>query len=137
MTPGEVDEAHAELDRARQALDAARLLLDAASTEGAAGRLYYAAFHATRAALLVRGLSAKTHSGQIGLFVETYGATPLLGRLLAVRARADYEVGQSVVTLQMIQGHVEDVERLLARCADIVERAAAPGPDEPDPPPDR
>lgn len=137
MTPGEIEEAQAELRRAQRALAEARLLLDAGSLEGAASRLYYSAFHASRAALHVRGLSARTHSGQIALFTETYGPAPLLGRLLDLRARADYELGGSIGEPEAIEQPVAEVEGFLARCTDIVERAAAGGADEPDPPADR
>jgi hypothetical protein len=137
VTPGEIEEAQAELRRAERALAEARLLLGAGSLEGAASRLYYSAFHATRAALLVRGISAKTHSGQIARFTETYGPDPLLGRLLDLRARADYEIGESLLASGTIEQHITDVEQLLARCRETVEQAAADGADEPDPPPDR
>ncbi|MFL5798627.1 MAG: HEPN domain-containing protein [Actinomycetota bacterium] len=137
MTPGQIEEARAELRRAEQALAEAKLLFGAASLEGAASRLYYSAFHATRAALLVRGLSAKTHSGQIALFTDTYGAVPLLGRLLDLRARADYELGESIIARETVEQHVADAERFLTRCTEAVERAAAGGADEPDPPADR
>jgi hypothetical protein len=60
-----------------------------------------------------------------------------LGRLFDLRARADYELGETLLTLEAIDEHLDEVERLLGRCADIVERAASRGPDEPDPPADR
>jgi uncharacterized protein len=137
VTPGQIEEAQGELRRAEQALAEAKLLLDAASLEGAASRLYYSAFHATRAALLVRGLSAKTHSGQIALFTDTYGPVPLLGRLLDLRARADYELGESIIAHETVEQHLADAERFLTRCTEAVERAEAGGADEPDPPADR
>lgn len=136
MTPGQAEEARAELRRAERALKEAGLLLDADSLEGAASRLYYAAFHATRAALVVRGRSAKTHSGQISMFTEIYGAAPVLGRLLDLRARADYEFGDFPVTRERIREYVTDAEAFLHRCAEIVSEAADRGADEPDPPPD-
>jgi uncharacterized protein (UPF0332 family) len=137
VTPGQIEEAQVELHRAEQALAEARLLLEAASLEGSASRLYYSVFHATRAALLVGGLSAKAHSGQIALFTDTYGPAPLLGRLLDLRARADYEFGESIIARETIEQHLPDAERFLARCTKTVEPAAASGPDEPDPPADR
>lgn len=82
-------------------------------------------------------MSAKTHAGQIALFTETYGPAPLLGRLLALRARADYELGESMLAPETIDRHLEEVERFAARCTEIVQKAAATGADEPDPPADR
>lgn len=136
MTPGQAEEARAELDRAERALAEARLLLEADSLEGAASRLYYAAFHATRAALLVLGLSSKTHSGQISMFTENYGDAPILGRLLDLRTRADYEFGEFPVTRAGLSEHLADAEAFLHRCTKIVSDAVTKEPDEPDPPPD-
>lgn len=135
MTPGQAEEARAELGRAERALEEARLLLDVDSVEGAASRLYYAAFHATRAALVVLGRSSKTHSGQISMFTENYGDAPVLGRLLD-RTRADYEFGEFPVTSAGLREHLADAEAFLDRCAEIVSEAVDRGPDEPDPPPD-
>ena len=137
MTPGQIEEAEAELGRAGRALAEARLLLDAESLEGAASRLYYAAFHATRAALLVRGAFSKTHSGQIALFTEMFGSAPLLGRLLELRAQADYELGESMLAPETIHRNLSEVEGFLVRCTEIVAEAAARGANEPDPPADR
>ncbi len=136
MTPGQIDDATNELRRAQQALREARLLIDADSLEGAVSRLYYAVFHATRAALVVAGRSARTHSGQVSMFTETYGAAPVLGRLLELRARADYGFGELSATRGTILEHVGEAEELVRRCADIVAEAADRGADEPDPPAD-
>lgn len=136
MTPGQLEEAQAELHRAKRALEEARLLLGADSLEGAASRLYYAVFHAARAALVIGGRSSKTHSGQISLFVDTYGAAPVLGRLLELRARADYELGTFPESHERIAEDVVDAEAFLQRCADIVDEAATRGADDADPPPD-
>jgi uncharacterized protein (UPF0332 family) len=136
VTPGQAEEARSELDRAKRALEEARVLLVADSLEGAASRLYYAAFHATRAALIVRGRSTKTHSGQISMFTEVYGTAPILGRLLDLRARADYGFGELPITREGMGEYIIEAEAFLGRCGDIVADAAERGADEPDPPPD-
>jgi uncharacterized protein (UPF0332 family) len=136
VTPGQAEEADAELRRAEEALRAARLLLGADAPESAASRLYYAVFHATRAALLVRGRSSKTHSGQITLFTETFGEAPVLGSLLRLRAQADYELGDFSASRVTIERHAADAEAFVERCGQIVAEAVSRGPDEPDPPAD-
>lgn len=136
MTPGQLEEAEAELSRASGALGEARLLLGADAMEGAVSRLYYAVFHAARAALLVRGLSSKTHSGQIRLFIQTFGDAPVLGRMLELRGRADYELGDFVATREAIERELGEAEAFLERCGAIIAEATARGPDEPDPPAD-
>lgn len=72
------------------ALDSAIVLLERGDRSGTANRLYYAVFHATRAALATRSRHAKTHSGQIAVFREAFGPEPLLDELLEVRGYADY-----------------------------------------------
>ena len=78
-----------ELDSADQALRAASVLRDGALLRDAVSRLYYAVFHAARAALLVDGRHAKTHSGQLTLFTTTFGPAPTARSLLELRIEAD------------------------------------------------
>ncbi len=80
MTDGEAELAAREMRLSQQALGVARLALERDALEDAASRLYYAVFHAARAALIVRALRSKTHAGLIELFVSTFGAAPVLGR---------------------------------------------------------
>lgn len=134
MTPGEQEWAAVELGVADEALQAASMLLDQRLLRDAASRLHYAVFHAGRAALAVRGVHAKTHSGQITQFIEIFGPAPLLGKLLNLRARADYsrkpfeERGEDLAPL------LGEASAFLARCREVV--ASAGEPDEPDDPPD-
>lgn len=135
MTPGQGDRAAEELRLADQALRAARLLFDAGAREDGASRLYYAVFHAAGAALAVRGRYARTHSGQITLFHELYGPTPLLGQLFKLRAYADYTT-EFKATMEELAGLVDEATTFVERCRAVVVEALAAGPDEADPPPD-
>lgn len=137
MTPGEAELAEAELRRARRALEDARSLIATGGAESAASRLYYAAFHATRAALTVRGLHSKTHSGQIALFTETFGAIPILGKLLRLRTEADYALGESRLSVGDLRDVLQDTESFVERCASLASEVIDRGPDEPDPAPDQ
>jgi uncharacterized protein (UPF0332 family) len=136
MTPGQGDLAAAELRRSEQALGDARMLLGAGARESAASRLYYAAFHAARATLTVRGKYAKTHSGQITLFQATFGPAPLLSHLLELRASADYGKEPFTTPTETIARALDETSTFVARCRLIVDGAQATGADEPDPPPD-
>lgn len=80
----------------------AHLLLEAGEADGAAGRAYYAMFHAARAALELVDpdlLNAKTHSTIIRRFgqhvVKVGLLDPALGRMLSeaegLRITADYD----------------------------------------------
>jgi uncharacterized protein (UPF0332 family) len=135
VSPGAIQGAHEELARARGSLREARTLLESQLLDGAVSRLYYAALHATRAALAVRGLYAKTHSGNAKLFRGTFGPHPILERVLQLRADADYGAGvtESADNLSAITA---DVVKLVSYCETVVAEAEARGPDEPDPPPD-
>jgi len=86
--------------KAEARLGAARELLVGHRYEDAISRCYYAAFHAATAALLVRGIEAKTHGGLRALFalhlVQTGLVARPVGRSLEVlydnRRRSDDEV---------------------------------------------
>jgi uncharacterized protein (UPF0332 family) len=136
VTPGEAKLAKRELELADEALGEASLLLDANAARGAMSRLYYATFHAARAALAVRGVYAKTHSGQISVFGKTFGPATITARLLELRAQADYgreELTESPDELRVL---VEEAREFVARCREIVAEALSRGADEPDPLPD-
>jgi len=136
VTPGEAEVARRELELAAEALRAAGVLVEIGSLESATSRLYYATFHAARAALATRGFYARTHSGQITLFDRTFGDEPLLGRLLDLRIRADYGRDESATSAETLAALVATAESFVERCRGIVAEALARGPDEPDPPPD-
>lgn len=135
MTPGEGERAQVELEAARQAVRAARVLIDASGLRDAVSRLYYSVFHATRAALLVRGLHAKTHSGQITTYEQTFGKDPLLGQLFRLRGEADYGFEFDIASDEVVE-IAERVEAFIASCDEIVAKHIAEGPDAPDPAPD-
>lgn len=137
MTPSEGDRAASELSTAEQVASEAALLLGAGMLEGAVSRLYYAAFHAARAALSSRGRSAKTHSGLISQFTSVFGPAPVMGRLFDLRNRADYgeePFRLGAATPETIFAEAAD---FLERCRKLVADRIAQGADEPDPPPDR
>jgi len=136
MTPGQAESAAQELAVAEEALEEGRLLLEAAHRSGAASRLYYAAFHAARSALRVRGLNSKTHSGLIFLFEETFGPRPVLRVLFEMRTLADYTEEPIQVSQTELESKLNDTREFLSFCRGIVEQALAQGPDESDPPPD-
>lgn len=136
MTPGQADLARGELRSAEEALDIGRVALERGALRDATSRLYYAAFHAARAALTVKGIHAKTHSGLTSLFAETYGAAPILSTLLERRGEADYSFQEFSWSSEQVERAATDAEAFLERCRRIVDEALEAGPDEPDPPPD-
>lgn len=81
------DAVRAELDQAERSLRSSKVLLDDGDTSGSINRLYYALYHAAKAALIAQGVDIpKTHSGLIAAFgaslVKTGKIDALLGKLL-------------------------------------------------------
>jgi len=68
----------ARLTKATQKLAAARADLEAGRYDDAASRAYYAMFHAARAVLAARGLTAKTHAGLGAVFAEQFVRTGVI-----------------------------------------------------------
>lgn len=136
MTPGQAERAEGELRAAREALEVGRIALERNLLRDATSRLYYAAFHAARAALVVRGLHVKTHSGLTSLFAETYGSAAILSTLLQRRGEADYSFEEFAWPREAVGRAADDAEGFVERCERIVREALEEGPDEPDPPPD-
>lgn len=136
MTSGENDRAATELEIATNSLREASALLDLGLLMGAVSRLYYAVFHAGRAALIACDRHAKTHSGQTTLFNATFGPTPLLGRLLELRIDADYRPEQFDETEPAVCALLDEAAKFVERCRGLVATEVASGVDDPDPPPD-
>jgi uncharacterized protein (UPF0332 family) len=88
------------LKNAEERLEAAKALKDAEKYNDAISRVYYAFFDATKAALISRGFSAKTHHGLIVLFEKNFiktgeikqGVGRWLRRAKEAREEADYEI---------------------------------------------
>ncbi|MBI4527370.1 MAG: HEPN domain-containing protein [Deltaproteobacteria bacterium] len=91
--------AHYRMNRAGETFEDGLLLLKQGSPNGAIGRFYYAAFHAARALLAVKGLDAPRHTGVIKLFsqhfVKTGAVSPetakVLSRSFEKRLDSEYE----------------------------------------------
>ncbi|OGV78228.1 MAG: hypothetical protein A3K19_04735 [Lentisphaerae bacterium RIFOXYB12_FULL_65_16] len=79
------DNTRDEVRRGDEALRAARVLLEAGLFNDAVSRAYYAAFHWASAALMSRGVEAKTHRGTIQMFGLHFVKTRVLPREEAAR----------------------------------------------------
>lgn len=118
-------EAGALMARARQFLDSADLLLTHGDGASSVSRAYYAMFLAAEAALLTRGVTARSHRGIIGAFGEHFVKTGLAGKFdgrSLVRAHeqrlvADYDAAVPV--------SAADAAALLETARSFVERVAA------------
>jgi uncharacterized protein (UPF0332 family) len=122
---------------ANDAFRAAVALVELALYRDAVSRLYYAVFHAARAALICHGLQAKTHSGQLNRFAVTFGPAPVVARLLELRIDADYRSDELPANEATVRDLIQGAAAFVERCRDIVDARIAVGVDEPDPPADR
>jgi len=112
------------------------MLIEAGDLMGGTNRLYYAAFHAARAAVGLKGVYSKTHSGLIGLYAQTFGPAPLLQELFELRQLADYSRQPVKISPQDLDAKILETDVFVRRCSQWVNDALVKGPDEPDPPPD-
>jgi len=87
------------MERAREDLVAGANALNSGDFRVCANRVYYAVFHASRAALILKGLDFKKHSAVIAHFRMEYIKTgvfgadlsKILGKAFEIRTEADYE----------------------------------------------
>lgn len=114
--------AHEEWERAQHTLQAAKVLATQKMWEDATSRAYYAAFHATQAILLTKGLQAKSHQGTIHLFIQEFVKTGViepaysqsLARTAKYREEADYRHNM-VFTKDQVDQSIREVEQFLQR----------------------
>lgn len=117
-----------QVDKAAEKLRAARTLLASGHWDDAISRAYYAVFHAASAALLFRGVTAKTHEGlktlfslhliRTGLVEKEYGET--IRELKDDRENGDYDVFTSFGR-EDAEKAVQDAERFLSRIEVLLE----------------
>jgi len=128
MTDGNmIENAVAETRRGDEALEAARHLLAAEFFNDSISRAYYAAYHWSRALLLLRGLEPKTHRGviqMIGLHYVKEGllsdeAAGLLAHLETYRELSDYTSAADFTEMEA-RAEIERAEKFIAACRLII-----------------
>jgi len=109
---------NAELNRGDESLRSANVLVRESLCLDAMSRCYYAVLHYTRAMLLLRNISPKSHHGAFLLFsqhfVKTGDIPQEFGKILArqqkLREEADYSTEASFST-DDVAAALEDVEK--------------------------
>jgi hypothetical protein len=119
----------ASLNRANEALRAARLLLRGGELRDAVSRAYYAMFHAARAALHQKGVTAKTHKGiqlmfdthivKEGLLSREYGE--MFRTAFNLRQRCDYEV-YAEPNRSETEGAVTSAEKFIKKIEELLKQ---------------
>lgn len=117
------------LEQAKERIESAEALLKINNYRDAMSRAYYAFFDATSAALLTKGLVAKTHHGLVILFekyfVKTEQVSVKIGRWLVkakqAREEADYEREKEIsresveAAIESAKEFVEQIEKLIKK----------------------
>jgi uncharacterized protein (UPF0332 family) len=110
-----MSEVQERLQSARQRLEAARVLLQNEFQPDAMSRLYFGVLESSRALLLLRDLSPKTHKGigmKLGKHFREEGDVGLLTKLRQNREEADYRLQEP---------SVEETKKCLERAKKFVE----------------
>jgi hypothetical protein len=118
----------ASLERAEKALKSAKLLEENGELEDAASRAYYAMFHAARALLFSKGVSARTHRGTISLFGEKIVKQGILNEEFAdmlrkafdLRQKSDYEL-YSELDAELVKETIKNAEKFIQKVKRLVE----------------
>jgi len=117
----------ASLGRAEKALRSARLLEENGELEDAVSRAYYAMFHAARALLFGKGVSAKTHKGVISLFGEkivkqgimSEEYADILRKAFDLRQKSDYEI-YAETSVELVEEVIKNAEQFIERVKELV-----------------
>ena len=112
--------------KAKEKLHSAEILLEADKYEDAVSRIYYAFFEIALAALLTKGIIAKTHHGVITLFSKYFvktGKVPIevskwMEKARRAREEADYEIMYKEFDKETVKRKLETAGRFV----EIVEK---------------
>lgn len=118
--------AKASLERAEKALKSAKLLQENGELEDAASRAYYAMFHAARAILFNKGISAKTHRGTISIFGEKIVKQRILSEEYAdmlrkafdLRQKSDYEL-YTELNAETVKEAIKNAEKFIKKAKEL------------------
>jgi len=118
--------AKASLERAEKALRSAKLLEENGELEDAASRAYYAMFHAARAILFSKGVTARTHRGTISLFGEKIVKQGILSNEYAdmlrkafdLRQKSDYELYTELNT-EAVKEAIKNAEKFVKKVKEL------------------
>jgi len=122
------DEIELLIEKAKKRLNAAYHLLADGFYEDAVSRAYYSMYFATKALLLKRNITVRTHRGllsKFGLeFVDEGVVEKYYGRALRIaeelREEADYSISRDILK-EEAEAIVEDAERFLERIKRAIE----------------
>jgi hypothetical protein len=118
----------ASLQRAEKALKSAKLLEENGQLEDAASRAYYAMFHAARALLFSKGVTARTHRGTISLFGEKIVKqgilhaefADMLRKAFDLRQKSDYEL-YTELNAELVKETIRNAGKLTEKVKELIE----------------
>jgi len=117
----------ASLERAEKALKSAKLLEENGELEDAVSRAYYTIFHAARALLFSKGVTAKTHRGTISLFSEKIvrqGILPekyadMFRKAFDLRQKSDYEI-YAKLNMELVREVIENAKDFTEKVKELI-----------------
>lgn len=115
------------LEQAEQCLATAKLTCEAGDLKASANRSYYCIFHCMRAALALKRLDSKKHSGVISIFRREFvktGVFPsrfsdMIGNAFELRGSSDYD-DFYIASQADILKQIEDAEDFLGATRDYL-----------------
>jgi len=128
MTMGPTDDSvQKHLQKAEELLADARLLIERDRRRSAADRAYYAMFAAAQAALLQKGITAKTHKGLKSQFSREFVKTGIVDRALIRHLEETFDARQAsayeaefLLSRDVIQRYLEQAEAFIDRVKELV-----------------
>lgn len=115
-----------ELRRAVEELRVAKVLYENDFYYKSVASAYYTIYHATKAALLLKGVAPQTHEGVERMFSLYYIKTKeievsigkIIGRLMKMREEADY-YPETIFTSEEASKAIKDAERFLKKIKNL------------------
>jgi uncharacterized protein (UPF0332 family) len=116
-------------NRAEEAFQDAVYLLEKGSYSGATNRLYYAAYYAAKALLVIKQVESSKHSGIISLFQKEFVKTGYfdkkiartLSRAFEKRQKSDY-ADYVVITKKEAFELKDDINKFIMQCKEVFNR---------------
>ena len=87
-----ISEIESYINKAEKYLDTAKHLLEYGDYDSSVSRAYYSMFFMTKAILLTKNLTPKTHAGLITVFSEEFIKTDILPKILVKYLKKGFEI---------------------------------------------
>jgi hypothetical protein len=118
-----VSEIESYIEKAKKYLKTANHLLEYGDYDSSVSRAYYSMYYSTRAILLSKDLTPKTHSGLLSLFGKYFIKSDILPKKLAKYLRKGFEarlLGDYNVSVRIQKENAQDLIKNTKRFNDAI-----------------